>query len=74
MVPVDCPAQLMDLVLDCCSFLAYSRPDFEKIVTRLLGILYNGRRKGKFFSQRSLICAIYSSYVTPFQYARDPNL
>lgn len=38
MVPPDCPAQLMDLVLDCCNFSAYSRPDFEKIVCRLLDI------------------------------------
>jgi len=38
LIPSDCPAQLTDLVLECCSYAPHNRPDFEKVVTRLLDI------------------------------------
>jgi len=38
LIPDDCPAQLADLVIDCCSFSSYSRPSFEKVVHRLADI------------------------------------
>lgn len=35
LLPPDCPAQLVDLVLDCCNYVTSSRPSLEKVIHKL---------------------------------------
>jgi len=38
LVPETCPTQLSDLVIDCCNYYPHNRPDFERVVHRLVDI------------------------------------